>query len=378
VKKILIAHQSTIPHYRVPFYNELEKLRPVDWTFNVVFDSYEINSKNIFSESVNVDQFKFPVLQVRTLFVKISQKSFKYQTFFLKALHYDLLVLDNALNNLTYPLCFFFYHFNKPIILWGHDKDREITELSGYKIISEKIKQMTAKNSKGFFAYTNGTKESLVQQGVDSKNIFVLNNTIDILEQRNAFQKYFPQREQIRNELGVKDKKVLLFVGRFIPKRRLDFLVQSFLLMNSLSIDFQLFVVGSGNSDFLGTKNDNINFFGSITNIDQLARLYVASDVYVIPGCVGLGPLQAMCFDLPIVTIESPFHGPEIEYLTSENSIVMDKNTTPDMYAKTVIALLSDPIQLQILKSKIWKSISHLTIENMARNFIEGINTVIK
>ena len=28
VKKVLIAHQSTIPHYRVPFYEAVERLRP--------------------------------------------------------------------------------------------------------------------------------------------------------------------------------------------------------------------------------------------------------------------------------------------------------------------------------------------------------------
>ncbi len=28
VKRVLIAHQSTIPHYRVRFYQEVERLRP--------------------------------------------------------------------------------------------------------------------------------------------------------------------------------------------------------------------------------------------------------------------------------------------------------------------------------------------------------------
>ena len=44
MKKVMIAHQSTIPHYRVPFYNMLNKMRPIDWQFEVVFDPNDIDS----------------------------------------------------------------------------------------------------------------------------------------------------------------------------------------------------------------------------------------------------------------------------------------------------------------------------------------------
>ena len=42
MKQVLIAHQSTIPHYRVPFYNSLNTLKPDEWRFEVVFDPDEV------------------------------------------------------------------------------------------------------------------------------------------------------------------------------------------------------------------------------------------------------------------------------------------------------------------------------------------------
>lgn len=54
-----------------------------------------------------------------------------------------------------------------------------------------------------------------------------------------------------------------------------------------------------------------------------LAPLYAASDVFTFPGDVGLGPLQALCYDLPVITLESPTHMPEIIYLNKSNSIIL-------------------------------------------------------
>ncbi len=101
MKKVLIAHQSTIPHYRVPFYNALERLRPSTWEFAVVFDSTETITKRFFKEQINLRQFKFPTLPVRTFSINIASKNICYQNFWYKAANYDLLIVENAVENLV-------------------------------------------------------------------------------------------------------------------------------------------------------------------------------------------------------------------------------------------------------------------------------------
>lgn len=121
-----------------------------------------------------------------------------------------------------------------------------------------------------------------------------------------------------------------------------------------------------------------IRYLGPITDLEQLAPIFVASDLFVFPGAVGLGPLQALCYDLPVIAIEARNHGPEYEYLTPENSFLLKSDTTPFAYAKSINKIFSKNEQLSNFKNQIWCTISHLTIENMAENFIFGIDSMLE
>lgn len=377
MKQVLIAQQSTIPHYRVPFYNTLEQLRPPSWRFDVVFDSSEIKRKRFFKEDLELNSFRFPTLDTSTLSIKLANKLICYQTFWRNAGRYDLVIVENAVNNITYPLCHLHKVHKTKVAYWGHGKDRSIEKFSVPKFVSENLKLLLARTSDGFFAYTKEVKVFLEEQGLSGDKIFVVNNSIDILEQRDAFYKWWPQKERIKNELGIQKKKVLLFVGRFTGNKRIELLLEAFSNLRNMDDKFHLLLVGSNGETYLTDKPKNVTYLGPIVSIDQLAPIYVASDIYAFPGAVGLGALQALCYNLPVVTINSSTHGPEIEYLSSRNSIVLEASTTSRRYAEAIYTLFNNPVQLDSIKDFIWTSIKHLTIEQMALNFIQGVNTIL-
>jgi L-malate glycosyltransferase len=377
MKTVLIAHQSAVPHYRIPFYNTLERLRPSSWRFDVVFDPSESESRKFFQEQLVDRDFRFPVLEVKTLSLRIPSKTISYQTFWRKASRYDLVIVENAVNNLTYPLCHLHQLRGTRIAYWGHGKDRSITKLSVPKAISETLKIFLARRADGFFAYTAGVELYLARQGLSPERIFVVNNTTDINEQRRAFGEGRPNRMAVRQELGLEEKKVLLFVGRFTQNKRIGFLLKSFSILHELDASFHLLLVGSGGEPYLTGNLTNVTYFGPIVELDRLAPLYVASDVFACPGSVGLGPLQALCYDLPVITIDSATHGPEIQYLTPKNSVVLATSTTPVEYAQAIVNLFRDSARLDTLRANIWSSIEHLTIEQMAQNFVQGVNTIL-
>jgi glycosyltransferase involved in cell wall biosynthesis len=235
-----------------------------------------------------------------------------------------------------------------------------------------------ARQANGFFAYTAGVKQYLIRHGLSAQKIFVVNNTIDINQQREVFNKLRSKREEIKRELGLIDKKVLLFVGRMTANKRIDFLLRSFSILHRADSSFHLLLVGSGGETLSRNGLNSVSFLGPIVGLDKLGPIYVASDMYVFPGSVGLGPLQALCYDLPAITIDSDTHMPEIEYLLSTNSIVLKSSVTPEEYAKAILNLYKDPAHLRELKANIWPSIRHLTIEQMAQNFIRGVNTLLE
>ena len=377
VKKILIAHQSTIPHYRVPFYNSLERLRPDSWHFDVVFDPSELKSRRFFQERLDDEKFKFPVLEVSTLSLKILGKTVSYQTFWQKAATYDLIVVENAVNNLAYPLCQLHQLRGVKLAYWGHGRHRGVKKPSPPKYLSEKLKIYLTRRADGFFAYTTGEKLELERRGLSPQKIFVLNNTIDINEQRQALDKWRSRRESTRQELGIQGKKVLLFVGRFTWNKRIDFLLKSFSILCEMDPSFHLILIGSGGEAHLSDRMDSISYLGSIVELDKLAPIYAASDVLAFPGSVGLGPLQALCYDLPVITIDSSIQMPEFGYLSPHNSIVLGARSAPEDFAEAIVELFHDPARLDALKTTIWPSIKHLTIERMALNFSQGVNAIL-
>ena len=377
MKRVLIACQSTIPHYRVPFYNTLERIRPDAWRFDVVFDPSEAQSRRFFKEPVDLASFAFPILETRTLSMRALSKRVSYQTFWLKAAQYDLVIVGSALSNLTYPLCQLWQVTKTRFAHWGHGQDRSADRLSLPKSVMERFRILLARRTDGFFAYTPGVKSYLVDQGLSPRTIFVLNNTIDIEEQRLAYERWRPKREAIRKDLGVQGKKVLLFVGRFTPNKRIGFLLESFSILRQADPSFHLVLVGSGGQAYLGGDTGGITYFGPIVELSELAPIYVASDLFTFPGSVGLGPLQALCYDLPVITVDSLTHMPEIEYLGPANSILLEVSTTPEQYAQAIANLFAEPGRLDSLKSSIWPSIRHLTIDQMARNFVQGVNTIL-
>lgn len=377
MKKVLIAHQSTIPHYRVPFYNALEQYKSDDWCFDVVFDPSELDNKIFFREELNPNSFKFSILPVNTIPLKIAGTKICYQTFWKKAAEYDLVVIEQALNNLTYPLCHLHQLKGIKLMYWGHGKHQKIQKPSLFRSLSEQAKLFLTNQANGFFAYTPGVKSFLIEKGFPANQIFVLNNTVDINIQRQAFEKLKTQRTEIRRSLNLTDQKVLLFVGRFGNTKRVDFLLKAFSIMQQKDNSFHLLMVGTGGENYLQDKPENVSYFGSIIDLDKIASIYVAADVFSFPGSVGLGPLQALCYNLPVVTIDSHVQSPEIEYLSPQNSLILSSDTTPEEYAKSIIELFAEPQKLACLQNSTWSTIKDLTIEQMAKNFAMGVKNIL-
>lgn len=380
MKRVLIAHQSTIPHYRVPFYNALEELRPRDWSFDVVFDPTELTAPRFFKEALDPTEFAFSRLSTTTHQAKLLGKQATYQSFWRQAGRYDLVIVENAINNLTYPLCQLHQLRGVRFAYWGHGRDMEVQSPGLAKRTGEKLKLALVRRADGFFAYTPGVKQYLEAQQIDSKKIFVLNNTIDIAQQRQAFEAWLPRRAALRAELGARlgidDPRVLLFVGRFTPNKRLDFLLDAFALLRARDPRFGLVLVGPGAHEV--PPIPGMEARGSIVELEQLAPIYVAADLFAFPGAVGLAPFQALCYDLPVLTIDSPIHGPEIEYLTPANTVILPATTTPQLYAEALHNLFDTPGKLDELRRGVWPSICHLTIEQMAQNFISGVDQILR
>ena len=381
VARILIAHQSTIPPYRIPFYQAVERKRPAHWDFTVVYSEKMSRKKNY--GDFSIDALGFKILSTRTIGLRLGRRRVIIQSFIVHIRGYDALVIEDALNNLSYPISILLSVGNKPVLLWGHGRDRSVSSPGYLKRLLEKSKVWLVHKAHGHFAYTAGVARYLKETGYPEENIFVLQNTMNISEQRQAFEQIRGHRDKVRAEMGLKNKKALLYVGRLNKRKRLAFLSSAVRELFLLDPDYVLIAVGDGERKPLERLqnefgNERIIFKGSITQIKYLAPIFTASEIFLFPGDIGLGVLNALCYDLPPVVVESDTHNPEVEYLNAENSVMLPKGTSAHAYASAVHKLLADTERMAALQSAAWPSVKHLTIEKMADNFISGINSSLE
>jgi glycosyltransferase involved in cell wall biosynthesis len=288
--------------------------------------------------------------------------------------------MGSELNNLSYPLSYLWRLQGKRVAYWGHGRDLSVVNARGIKAIAEQTKIWLTRRADGFFAYTNGVRDYMVNNGVNQSKIFVLHNTIDIIKQRSLFDKVISQRKDLRSQAGFTGKKVLLFVGRLNRQKQLHLLFDTFYVLRRLDDSYHLVIIGGGETrlvDGLRQRcgNQSFTYIGAT---EDISRFCVASDLFVFPGAVGLGPLQALCFDLTPAVIHSRLHGPEYEYLNSDNALILPEGSTVEEYGLAIKALLEDRARWSDLRAHAWPSIKHLTIKDMAQNFIHGVNSMLQ
>jgi glycosyltransferase involved in cell wall biosynthesis len=288
--------------------------------------------------------------------------------------------MGSELKNLSYPICYLWRFYGKRVAYWGHGRDLSVENAQGIKAVAEQAKIWLTRGADGFFAYTDGVRDYMVNKGVDQSKIFVLHNTIDIVKQRSLFEKLIPQRESLRSQAGLGDKKVLLFVGRLNREKQLDVLFDAFHVLREMDETYHLVIIGSGETSVLRNleRRYGERSFNYVGATEDISRFSVISDLYVLPGAIGLGPLHSLCFDLTPAVIHSRVHGPEYEYLKSDNALILPEGSSAMQYALAIKDLLEDRGRWADLRAHAWPSIRHLTIENMAQNFIDGVNSILQ
>jgi glycosyltransferase involved in cell wall biosynthesis len=240
-----------------------------------------------------------------------------------------------------------------------------------------------ASNSAGYLAYTPGVRDFLTSQRVPGKKIHVLFNTIDTVSHRRAYEKVKGERARCRKRLGLEGRKVLLYVGRADGRKRLGDLTRALTELRREDPSFLLLAVGTGPTGPFHDFSDQIGSGGILLapgtgDPDVLAPLCASSDLFVFPGDVGLGCLQAMCYDVPSIVIDAPTHNPEYEYLTRKNAVILPRGSDWMRFAAEIRELFLQPHRLYLLRAATWPSVSHLTVDAMAHNFLEGIEAGMK
>jgi glycosyltransferase involved in cell wall biosynthesis len=189
--------------------------------------------------------------------------------------------------------------YRKPIVLTQHVA--MIAHPSRFVVMVEKVVYATSgalifRLSNVIIAFNDRIERFLTERGVPKKKMVALFNGVDT----NIFHPVaLEEKQNLKKQLGFAlNKKILLFVGRFIPKKGFD------KILAAKSADYQ--IVCAGGAAPSGEFNEDVIFLGKLDQKD-LARVYQAADVFMLPSKSEGFPLsiqEAMASGLPIITTD--------------------------------------------------------------------------
>ena len=157
---------------------------------------------------------------------------------------------------------------------------------------------------------------------------------------------------QARAELGIREKRMILYVGRIEPLKGIDILLRA-VPMLEYGQDLRVLVVGGnpGNDAELDRLKsmtvelgieDSVTFTGSVPQ-STLPVYYSAADVFVLPShseSFGLAPLEAMACGTPVVV--SRVGGMKTFVNSGENGYLVPWRC-PESFAQRLDVLLANP-----------------------------------
>ena len=227
-----------------------------------------------------------------------------------------------------------------------------------------------------WFAYTDSTRDIVLQAGYPCDRVTVLNNAIDNVGFANDLGSVGDAEVAgLRRQIGATDHSAVgLYCGSLYPDKRLDLLLGACKLVEQRQPNFKLVVLGDGpDRDVLQAAQGLpwLHWMGVKRGRDK-AAWFRAAQLYLSPGAVGLHVLDSFVAGLTMVTTADALHGPEIAYLKHELNGLVSAGTDAS-YAAAVLAVLSDTTRFQRLRAAALESAALYSLDSMVRRFTQGM-----
>jgi glycosyltransferase involved in cell wall biosynthesis len=326
--KVLLINQEKIPHYRVTSYNYLAAY--------LAKRGFDLTILSEGMQQGNTHKVEFASKEIPLTFLSISKA--------IVELDPEVIIYWVRLRHLyLFPMILFIKMMGKKSIYWGHGTDLYSDEALWLKKSANNIEYRI---SDALILYGEHLKKYVNRR--HHHKTFIANNTLYF----NEYQPGQHEKTSILKKYGIKTSKNIIYVGRMQRRKKLEDLFGAFKLLNRP--DVGLILVGPDDEGVLGEiQGDNVYKLGSIYGDDRL-DLMAASDVFCMPGPVGLSIVDSFYCGVPIVT-EAGDESPESMYLKSGiNGFIVPKGDVKDLSAK--LRLLLEDERLRELFSRAAKT----------------------
>lgn len=165
----------------------------------------------------------------------------------------------------------------------------------------------------GYVTYGRRAAEVALAGGIAKDRIFVAYNSLDtprLLAAERRWRESPGRLARFRDETGLSNKKVVLYVGQFIPRKRLDVLLDAFAMIRrgDPHDETRLVLIGDGpDLSRVRARADardlqgSVRFVGRVVDIEQICPYFLSTRVVVLPGAGGLVVNQSLTHGVPVI-----------------------------------------------------------------------------
>ena len=386
--KVAILNHGCLPHYRVRFYELLAERGGFEY---VVFHGAPpswVGTPEL------KGPFAFPQRRVNNREFRIGPLTLVYQPVIREIMTggYDAVVITTEskfIANLALVLLGKLRGFS--VLYWGFgyhpqrgSRESDVPNPVMHRVTTA-IKKGFTSLSDGFIAYTKSGAERLMESGYPRERTFFVQNTIDMSEQ---FRLWEAERntdpQAIRREFGLlPDSTVFTFIGRLVPIKRVDQLIEAVRRINASKLSrrpVEAVIIGDGMcmDDLKAQAKDvpGIHFLGHKPPNDEVARCLKVSAASVVAGMVGLVANHALAHGCPVITRELDTHSPELEYIEHDrNGLIIPGDM--DAFAGTLARLADDEAWQARLARGALETREGLRMDDMAARFDEAVRVTV-
>jgi len=362
--------QRYLPHYRIAFFEEVQRLLRERGGCLQLFYSLEmgkVDAPPVWSRRIKSWSIELPLAEIpeRALFAPGLVGH-------LLAFRPDVVVLED-LSGLVNSLHASMYCrlFSKPYLIWGLGSVPRKRQSRLRTLLAPFIKFLYS-GSSGFICYSNHAREVYSKYGKPTfvaPNAFLSRMDLQEIEavKRSIESRY---RESVIR---------LVSIGAFKTQKRLDVLLHAIARLSDIDIELHLVGDGSLRSELerqcavLGLQ-DRVFFHGALFSRQEKAQIFLKSHLGVMPGRGGLAIQELMAHGIPVVS--GIADGTERDLICNGmNGYLTDDFLSPEDIVLRIreFATLS-PEQKRAIAERALDTVLHAeNVETMAKGFVEAL-----
>jgi len=290
----------------------------------------------------------------------------------------DIVVIGNWVD-LTMWLTFAIAKLLKiPIIYWT-EGIREPQSILG--MITRPFRMLLIKRSNAIIVPGKLSKNYVISLGADAEKVFIARNAIDNKLFIELSDKYRSCKEELKSQLGLKGKVVVLYVGQLIKRKGVEHLIKAYGKLKQEYDNLALIILGSGPLEYYlknlssSLKLKDIKFVPSGMKLKELIKFYCLADIFVLPTLEdvwGFVINEAMACGLPVIASQASQAAIEM-IRPGENGYIVKPRDSNQIYKALKILVHNQKLRRRMGEKSREIILQEFDLSTMVNSFFSAI-----